>query len=91
MRVRWTTPAADDLYNIVRHFQRDNPESAAAVAESLYDGCGNLRRFPHLGRKGRIAGTRELVFSGLPYIVVYRIQDQIVEVMRIYHGAQDWP
>jgi len=91
MRVRWTTPAADDLYNIVQHIQRDNSDAAADVAESLYDGCGNLRKFPHLGRKGRIEGTRELVFSGLPYIVVYRIQDQIVEIMRIYHGAQDWP
>ena len=91
MRVRWTTPAADDLCNIVRHIQRDNPDAAADVAESLYDGCGNLRKFPHLGRKGRIQDTRELVFSGLPYIVVYRIQDQIVEIMRIYHGAQDWP
>jgi addiction module RelE/StbE family toxin len=91
MRLRWTNPAADDLYNIVRHVQRDNPDAAADVAESLYDGCGNLRKFPHLGRKGRIEGTRELVFSSLPYIVVYRIQDQIVEIMRIYHGAQDWP
>jgi len=91
MRVRWTTPAANDLYNIVRHIQRDNPEAAADVAESLYVGCANLKKFPHLGRKGRMAGTRELVFSGLPYIVVYRIQDQIVEVMRIYRGAQDWP
>ena len=91
MRVRWTTPAAEDLYNIVQYIQRDNAEAAADVAESLYDGCGNLRKFPHLGRKGRIEGTRELIFSSLPYIVVYRITDQIVEIMRIYHGAQDWP
>ena len=41
--------------------------------------------------KGRIEGTRELVFSGLPYIVVYRIQDQDLAILRIYHGAQDWP
>ncbi len=91
MRVRWTIPATDDLYNIIHRIQSDNPDAAAEVAESLYDGCGGLRRFPHLGRKGRISGTRELVFAGLPYIVVYRIQDQVVEVMRIYHGAQDWP
>ena len=45
MRVRWTTPAADDLYDIVRHIQRDHPEAAADVAESLYDGCGSLRSF----------------------------------------------
>lgn len=91
MRVGWTTPAAGDLYNIVQHIRQDNPEAAADVAGALYDGCANLRKFPHIGRKGRIAGTRELVFSGLPYIVVYRIQDQIVELLRVYHGAQDWP
>jgi plasmid stabilization system protein ParE len=37
------------------------------------------------------SSTRELVFAGLPYIVVYRIQDQDLEILRIYHGAQDWP
>lgn len=91
MRVRWTTPATDDLYNIVRHIQQDNPNTAADVAKTIYDGCDGLEKFPYRGRKGRIAGTRELVFSRLPYIVVYRIQDPIVELIRIYHGAQDWP
>ena len=84
-------PAAEDLYNIVRHILRDNPDAATDVAQSLYDGCDSLRKFPHLGRKGRIEGTRDLVFSGLPYIVVYKIQGQTVEIMRIYHGAQYWP
>ncbi len=88
MRVRWTTPAADDLYNIVQHIQRDNPDAAADVAESRYDGCGNLRKFPILVVRG---GSNAPANWCLPYIVVYRIQDQIVEIMRIYHGAQDWP
>jgi toxin ParE1/3/4 len=91
MRLRWTTPAAHDLYNIVQRIQKDNPTVAAEVAKSLYDGCGSLTDFPRRGRNGRIPGTRELVFPRLPYIVVYKIQDQIVEVVRIYHGAQDWP
>jgi toxin ParE1/3/4 len=91
MRLRWTTPAADDLYNIARHIQQDNPDVATHVAQTLYDGCDGLRKFPYLGRKGRVAGQRELVFSGLPYIVVYRIKDQVVELLRIYHGAQDRP
>jgi toxin ParE1/3/4 len=91
MRLRWTTPAADDLYNIVRHIQQDNPDAATDVAQTLYDGCDGLRKFPFLGRKGRVDGQRELVFSGLPYIVVYRIKDQVVELLRIYHGAQDRP
>ena len=91
MRLRWTTPATQDPYNIIRHIQRGNPNAAAKVAETLYVGCGKLLDFPRQGRRGRIAGTRELVFPGLPYIVVYRIQDQNLEIVRIYHGAQDWP
>ena len=90
MHLRWTTPATQDLSNIIRHIQQDNPEAAAKVAGILFDGCGTLRQFPRRGRKGRMEGTRELVFPGLPYIVVYRIQDQDLEILRIYHGAQDW-
>lgn len=91
MRLRWTTPAANDIYNVVQRIQKDNPSAATHVATVLYDGCSGLKDFPRRGRAGRIEGTRELVFPGLPYIVVYRIQDQFVEVLRIYHGAQDWP
>ena len=71
--------------------QQDNPSAAAKVAATLYEGCGGLAKFPSLGRRGRIQGTRELIFPGLPYIVVYRVQDEAVEIVRIYHGAQDWP
>lgn len=49
------------------------------------------RDSPQRGREGRIKGTRELGFPGLPYIVVYRIRGQIVDIVRIYYAAQDWP
>ena len=91
MRLRWTTPAAEDLYRIVQHIQEDHPSAAADVAKTIYDGSGTLKDFPRRGRGGRIPGTRELIFPGLPYIVVYQIKEQSVEVIRIYHGAQDWP
>jgi plasmid stabilization system protein ParE len=36
-------------------------------------------------------GRRELVFSPLPYVVVYQVTQHAVEISRIFHGAQDWP
>jgi len=33
-------------------------------------------------------GTRELVSA--PYVVVYRYTEEIVEILYIWHGAQDW-
>jgi len=51
-----------------------------------------LKDFPRLGRASiRMLGRRELVFAPLPYIAVYQIVEQTVEISRIFHGAQDWP
>lgn len=91
MEVRWSPEAADDLERIVRHIQRHSPEVARKVAAIIIDAVGGLSRFPKRGRTGRIEGTRELVLSALPWIAVYRVRDEAVEVVRIYHGAQDWP
>jgi len=33
--------------------------------------------------------TREILFPPLPYVGVYRMKEQTIEVLRIYHGAQD--
>jgi len=44
-----------------------------------------------LGRDGRVEGTRELVVSGLPYIVVYRITGSDVHIVGIQHTSRLWP
>jgi len=44
-----------------------------------------------MGRAGRLAETRELALAPLPFIVVYRVKDDRVEIVRILHGAQRWP
>ena len=59
---------------------------------AIADGCGSLKQFPNLGRASRrLAGRRELTFPPLPYIVVYQITPETVEISRIFHAAQDWP
>jgi toxin ParE1/3/4 len=92
MGVRWTTPAARDFANICDYIQEhDGPTPARRVALSIYDRLDSLAEFPHRGRQGRVPGTRELVMSGLPYLAVYRIKDDVVEIVRVLHGAQKWP
>ena len=91
MRIRWSPEAAGDFERIVRRIQKDNPSAARNVANTIYKGVASLKDSAHRGRSGRIEGSRELVLAPLPYIAVYRIKGQIVEVSRIYHGAQDWP
>jgi toxin ParE1/3/4 len=92
MRIRWTEPAARDLTNICDYTEEhDGPEAARRAALRIYEGLGTLTQFPRRGRPGRKSGTRELVFPGLPYLAVYRIGEEVVEIDRILHGAQKWP
>jgi len=92
MQVRWSIPAAEDLEHICEWIERDNPEAARRVARTIYDECGRLKDFPNLGRASRrLPGRRELTFTPLPYIVVYQVKSDVVEISRIFHGSQDWP
>jgi toxin ParE1/3/4 len=92
MEIRWSVPAAEDLERICQRIERDNPEAGTRVARTIYDGCAQLRDFPYLGRVSRrMSGRRELTFPPLPYIAVYQVKQDIVEISRIYHAAQDWP
>jgi toxin ParE1/3/4 len=86
-QIRWTTEAANQLEAAVKHIQQDNP-AARKVAQAVIDRIGQLATFPSIGRPGEVGGTRELVSP--PYVVVYRSTEEIVEILYIWHGAQDW-
>ncbi len=91
MEVRWSLAAAEDLEHICERIERDNPAAARRVARIVYDGCARLKDFPNLGRVSRVAGRRELTFAPLPYIAVYQVGPNSIEISPIFHGAQDWP
>jgi toxin ParE1/3/4 len=38
-----------------------------------------------------VEGTRELVVPKLPFIAVYRVKEELVEVIAVFHAAQDIP
>ena len=87
-QIRWTTEASDQLVAAVKRIQEDNPTAARNVAQTVIDRIEQLTTFPALGRPGEVKGTREIVSA--PYVVVYRYTDEIVEILNIWHGAQDW-
>ncbi len=88
--LRWTLAAANDLESISDYLHHQHPQVAQPTVRRLYTEIRELSRFPSRGRPGREPGTRELILSGLPYVIVFRTGDQLVEILRIYHGAQNW-
>ena len=89
MRLRWTPAAAEDLESIHTYLSQHHPSFAQPTIRLLYNSARSLRNFTERGRPGTISETRELVLPRLPYIIVYRVTDQVIEILRIYHGAQD--
>jgi len=91
MHVRWTPAALNDFKTISHRIEQErNLATANRVCRQIYGAIQSLRRHPHTGRPGIEEGTRELVISRLPYIVVYRLQSEAAQILHIWHGAQDW-
>lgn len=90
MRIIRRESYAIDLDGIVDHIALDNPKAALDMWDEIERQVERLRDFPHSGRAGRMPETRELVVSGTPFIVVYLVSNN-VELIRVLHGAQQWP
>jgi toxin ParE1/3/4 len=78
----------EHLAHLRSHIARDHPGAADRIADALLGAVADL---PNLGRPGRIAGTRELVVPGTPYLIAYRVREDRLEVVAVFHGRQKWP
>ena len=90
-RVRWTEPAATALDTILDYIAKENPHAAFEVAQRIQIAVSQLVEHPRIGRTGRVRGTYELVIHELPYIVPYRIKDNDIQILSVYHTSRKWP
>jgi toxin ParE1/3/4 len=87
----WSLLALRDLEQLQAYIERDDPAAAIRTAARILDAAERLERFPNLGRPGREKATRELVVPHTPYLLIYRVRGEALEVLRVLHGAQRWP
>jgi toxin ParE1/3/4 len=90
-RILWTLPAVEHLKEIRAHISQDSPAAASRVVKAIREQVKLLAQHAEAGRKGIIEGTRELVISRLPYLVVYQQQEEIVTVLAVVHTSRNWP
>ncbi|MGH6895606.1 MAG: type II toxin-antitoxin system RelE/ParE family toxin [Geminicoccaceae bacterium] len=91
MEVLWLDDALADVTGIYRYVAADNPRAAARVVARIQAAVRLLSATPHRGRPGRWPGTRELVVPRTPDIVPYRVEGDLIEILRVFHGARRWP
>ena len=91
VKLIWSAFALSDRDAIFTFIEADNPSSAIMVDERIVAAARRLIDFPASGQVGRIAGTRELVINGTPYVAAYAVTQSAVRILRVLHGAQEWP
>lgn len=91
MNIILAPEAIADLDDICTFSADDDPQRAMVLLARIEKRIGQLRDNPSLGRPGRVPGTRELVVPRTPFIVPYQVIGTMVEVLRVYHGARQWP
>jgi len=92
MNIIWSPEAIQDLISLKSYIAEESPSGAQRIAlRILYSVEHVLPNSPHMGRPGRVPGTRELVVPQTPYIVPYRVEGEAIQILRVYHSARRWP
>ena len=89
VRVLWTRPALRQLAEAREYISIDNPPAAERQIQRVEYCVNRIRAFPMMGRKGIRAGTREFAVPGTPYLLVYRIREEDLQILAVLHGARD--
>lgn len=88
MQIKWLLRALRNLEQTYNYILKDNSQSAREVILRIQSAASQLESYPLMGRLGRVEGTRELVIANTPYILIYRVELESVEILRVLHTAK---
>jgi toxin ParE1/3/4 len=91
MQVKWLKWALRNLEQARNYVFQDNPTAAQELIIKIQNAANQLQKYPFMGKNGRVEGTRELIISNSPYILIYRVKEESVEVLRILHTSKRYP
>ena len=89
--IEWLPVAISNRFEQLDYIAQDNPLAAMSQDEEIEHQVDMLMQHPQIGRPGRLRGTRELVISRTPFVVVYRVKGTRIEVIQLLHSSQQWP
>jgi toxin ParE1/3/4 len=91
VKVLWTQSAVGHLQSAFEYLNAENPRAAAESVERILSAVERVKQFPNMGRPGRVEDTRELVVTGTPFLVAYRLKAEHIQILAVLHAARKWP
>ncbi len=92
-RLEFSEDALFDIADIGFFYavERGNAKAAESVELALFNAAEKLECAPEIGRPGSVEGTREMVVSAYPYILIYKLTASRVIVLNVIHQAMKYP
>jgi toxin ParE1/3/4 len=92
MKIRWTRPFTQNLESARLYIMADDANAALTVLKRILGTIDTLASLPEAGKASKQKpGTRHIVVTHTPFIITYRIHNNTVELLALWHQAQKWP
>ena len=89
--IKWLRRALKNLEQAYNYIAETDVDAAIGVVLKIQTATAQLSEFPVMGRVGRVGETRELVIASTPYVIIYRVKGNAVEILRVLHSSQKYP
>jgi toxin ParE1/3/4 len=89
MGVVWLHEAVENLKQIRIYISKDKPQSAKKVAQKIKKTIFLIKDNPSIGMPSLLSGFREMQVAGLPYVIPYKVSDNKIIIVRIFHNKQN--
>lgn len=89
MKIVYLPRTRTDLQWMKEYYTHVFPEGARYARLRFQNAEKLLKDNPQAGRPGALPGTRELVIARTPFLILYRIQADRIEILRIWDGRSD--
>ncbi|EUB95060.1 plasmid stabilization system [Rhizobium sp. CF080] len=86
MKIVYLPQTRADLRWMKDYYTQVFPQGARYARLRFQNAERLLKDNPEIGRPGALPGTRELVIARTPFIILYRIQMDRIEILRIWDG-----
>ena len=90
MRVIWSRPARDDVFAIATYYDGIDPALAESIIDQIEGAAAPLLANPKIGRVIAKAGVRKWTVRHTPFLLLYTVRGNEIEIRRVRHGAADW-
>lgn len=88
-RIIWRSRALDDLARIHAWLAAIEGAKPDRAIRRIRAAANTLAKLGDIGRPSRVEGVREMSVRGAAYVIAYTMRGESIDVLAVYHTAQD--